>query len=131
MMKQDKGFTLVELLVALTILAMGLFALTQMGVTSINSNRGSSEETIATRLAQNKIDELKKEMYTSLAIQANVLDAQNPLNSQGINGGTYVRSWSIANGPTTGTKKVTVRVTWANGSKSVVLSTLVGDEGYE
>jgi prepilin-type N-terminal cleavage/methylation domain-containing protein len=131
MIRQNKGFTLIELFVALVILAAGLIALTQMGVTTISANQGSSAESIATRLAQNKIDDLKKETYASLSFQ-NFLDPQNPLNSQGLSGsgGYYNRSWTIASGPTTGTKKITVWVTWDNGSKSVMLKSLVADEGY-
>jgi prepilin-type N-terminal cleavage/methylation domain-containing protein len=85
MIRQNKGFTLIELFVALVILAAGLIALTQMGVTTISANQGSSAESIATRLAQNKIDDLKKETYASLSFQ-NFLDPQNPLNSQGLSG---------------------------------------------
>ena len=125
----NKGFTLIELFMALVILAAGLFALTQMGVTTIGANHGSSDESIATRLAQNKVDELKKEMYASLALQ-NFVDPQNPMDSQGNSGGIYNRTWTIATGPTTGTKKVTVTVTWENGTKSVILKSLVADEGY-
>ena len=131
MIRQNKGFTLIELFVALVILAAGLFALTQMGVTTIDANQGSSQESIATRLAQNKVDELKKEMYASLPLQ-NVVDPQNPMNSEGVpgTGAIYNRTWTVASGPTTGTKKITVNVTWENGSKSVTLKTLVADEGY-
>jgi prepilin-type N-terminal cleavage/methylation domain-containing protein len=129
--QNNKGFTLIELFVALVILAAGLFALTQMGVTTISANQGSSAESIATRLAQNKVDELKKEMYASLALQ-NFVDPQNPMNSEGVSGSgsIYNRTWTIAAGPTTGTKKVTVNVTWENGAKSVTLKSLVADEGY-
>ncbi|MBI5583681.1 MAG: prepilin-type N-terminal cleavage/methylation domain-containing protein [Deltaproteobacteria bacterium] len=131
MIKQNKGFTLIELFVALVILAAGLFALTQMGVTTIGANQDSSADSIATRLAQNKIDELKKDTYGSLALQ-NFSDPQNPLNSQGTNGdgGIYTRTWTVTSGPTTGTKKVTVRVTWESGAKAVTLKSLVADEGH-
>jgi prepilin-type N-terminal cleavage/methylation domain-containing protein len=130
MIKQNnKGFTLIELFVALIILSAGLFALTQMGVTSINTNQGSSAESIATRLAQNKVDELKKEMYAALPLQ-NFSDPNNPLDSRGDPGGMYTRNWTVSSGPTTGTKKITVIVTWENGAKAVTLKSMVADEGY-
>ena len=131
--RQEKGFTLIELFIALTILFVGLFALTQLGISTIHTNQGASEDTMATRLAQNKIDELKKENYVSLFVN-NYSDPNNPINSegnpwsQGNSGGKYTRTWSIVTGPITGTKKVSVRVTWA-GSKSLTLNTLVADEG--
>ena len=127
MIRQEKGFTLLELFIALTILFVGLFALTQLGISTIHTNQWASEDTLATRLAQNKIDELKKENYVSLFIN-NYSDPNNPIDPQGNSGGQYTRTWSIVAGPITGTKKVSVRVAWA-GSKSLTLNTLVADEG--
>jgi prepilin-type N-terminal cleavage/methylation domain-containing protein len=127
MIRQEKGFTLLELFIALTILSVGLFALTQLAISTIHTNQWASEDSVATRLAQNKIDELKKENYVSLVIN-NYSDPNNPVNAQGNSGGQYTRTWSIVAGPTTGTKKLSVGVTWA-GPKSVTLNTLVADEG--
>ena len=127
MIREEKGFTLLELFIALTLLSVGLFALTQLGISTIHTNQWASEDTVATRLAQNKIDELKKETYVSLLIN-NYSDPNNPINSQGNFGGQYTRTWSIVAGPITGTKKVTVRVGWS-GSKTLTLNTLVADEG--
>jgi len=127
MIKQDKGFTLIELFIALTLLCVGLFALTQLGISTIHTNQWASEDAVATRLAQNKIDELKKTNYVSLGIN-NYSDPNNPINSQGNAGGQYTRSWSVIAGPVTGSKKISVLVAWA-GSKSLTLNTLVSDEG--
>ena len=127
MLKQDKGFTLIELFIALFLLSIALLALTQLGVSTIHTNQSASEDAIATRLAQNKIDELKKTTYVSLGLN-NYTDPNNPINSQGNTGGQYTRSWSVIAGPVTGTKKISVLVAWA-GSKSLTLNTLVSDEG--
>jgi prepilin-type N-terminal cleavage/methylation domain-containing protein len=127
MRKQDKGFTLIELFIALFLLSIALLALTQLGVSTIHTNQSASEDAIATRLAQNKIDELKKTAYVSLGLN-NYTDPNNPINSQGNVGGQYTRSWSVIAGPVAGTKKISVLVAWA-GSKSLTLNTLVSDEG--
>jgi type IV pilus assembly protein PilV len=127
MPKQAKGFTLIELFIAMFLLSIALLALTQLGISTIHTNQSASEDAIATRLAQNKIDELKKTTYVSLGLN-NYTDPNNPINSQGNTGGQYTRSWSVIAGPVTGTKKISVLVAWA-GSKSLTLNTLVSDEG--
>ena len=127
MRKPERGFTLIELFVAMTLLFIALFALAELGVSTIHTNQWASEDAVATRLAQNKIDELKKETYASLVIN-NYSDPNNPVNAQGNAGGHYTRSWSVIAGPVTGTKKISVLVTWS-GSKSMTLNTLVSDEG--
>jgi prepilin-type N-terminal cleavage/methylation domain-containing protein len=127
MLKRDKGFTLLELFIALFLLSIALLALAQLGVSTIHTNQSASENAIATRLAQNKIDELKKTTYASLGLN-NYTDPNNPINPQGNTGGQYTRSWSVIAGPVNGTKKISVLVAWA-GSRSLTLNTLVSDEG--
>ena len=52
----EKGFTLVEVLVALTIFAIGLLALASMQVTSLRGNANSQELTAATALAEGTLE---------------------------------------------------------------------------
>jgi type IV pilus assembly protein PilV len=127
----EKGFTLIELMVTVVVLAVGLLALAQMGVMAIQTNKSTSEYAIATRLATNKIDVLKKTTYADL-IPNNYVDPNNPMNSEEKTGeafSVYSRSWVIASGSTSGTKKIKVEVSWSNGSKKVTLNSLVAEGG--
>ncbi len=125
---RKKGFTLIELMVTVLVLAVGLLALAQMGVMAIQTNKSTSEYAIATRLATNKIDTLKKTTYAGL-VPNTYADPNNLLTPDETSGGTFSRSWVISSGATSGTKKITVEVSWAGGTKKVALNSLVADPG--
>jgi len=55
----QNGFTLLEVLMATVILSVGLLALASMTVTVIRGNARANQVTIATTLAQEKIEELR------------------------------------------------------------------------
>jgi type IV pilus modification protein PilV len=56
----QRGFTLVETLVALVVLAVGLLAIAQMGVTYVRANTQSQQLSAATVLAQDKMEQLRR-----------------------------------------------------------------------
>lgn len=75
--KQD-GFTLIEVLVALTILAVGLLALALMQTTAIKANALSSNSTVATQLAQDRLEEFKNSPWTAVVSSATAAFGNNP-----------------------------------------------------
>jgi len=128
MARSQRGFTLIEFALAILILTFCLLALNRMTITSMSTNTWGSDNVISTRLAQNKIAQLKSGGYAALT-NGTYTEANNPIDAQGNGGGYYTRTWVIANGPTTGTKKITVTVTWKGGAKQTSFSTLVADPG--
>jgi len=54
----EKGFTLVELLVALTLMAIGILAVVQMQIVAIKSNSIAQKLTVATNIAQGVMDDI-------------------------------------------------------------------------
>ncbi len=61
----QKGLTLIEVLVALTILAIGLLGVALMQVMSITGNTYSREMAVATELAQDMLEKLQASTYTA------------------------------------------------------------------
>ncbi len=57
-MLEEKGFTLIEILIAMTIFAIGILALAAMQITAIKGNSSAREMTEASNVAQSKMEEL-------------------------------------------------------------------------
>lgn len=57
--KQDQGFTLIEILVAMIVLAAGLLGMAAMTVMVMRGSRGASDQTASTNICQLKLEELK------------------------------------------------------------------------
>lgn len=110
----ERGFTLVETLIAAVVLTVALVAVAQLMAVSVRMHQIGRDSATAARLAQDKVEEMMKMNFTTnAAIQisspgtldgnvANYFDA--PANSG------YTRRWSVAAGPTGNTRVVTVRI---------------------
>jgi type IV pilus assembly protein PilV len=57
--KNEKGFTLIEVMISMVILAIGILGLAPLMVLSIYSNTYSQDLTRATAVAQDRIEQLK------------------------------------------------------------------------
>lgn len=86
--KQNKGFTLVEVLIAMTILGIIVVPLLHAFVTSANTNAKSKRIMDATGLAQNIMEELKAGSLEDLAKQFNG-SVENPVITLGDEYTTY------------------------------------------
>jgi len=120
----EKGFSLIEILIAMTIFAIGVLALAEMQVTAIRGNAFSSSTTDGTTLAQDRIEQLMSLPYDDANLNAG--------NHGPVTQGVYNLSWDVANDwPEPNTKTVNVSVTWtANGwNRSVLLRCIKGAAG--
>lgn len=87
---RDKGFTLLEILIAIAILSFGLLAVATMQTTSIKGNSQAIGITEGVTLAQDKAEELMGQAYANLADTDN--DGTNQDNNDdGVddNGGNF------------------------------------------
>jgi len=117
-----RGFTLVEVFIALTILGFVLAGLAMMMVGNIKTGREARRFTAAGALAQQKLEDLRALGYASAASSAS---AESLTETAATSGNTmYTRNWTVAPGATTGTKDLTVTVSWSDdlGSHQVVLN---------
>lgn len=102
----NKGFSLIEVLVGLVILAIGLLAIAGMQITSIRGNYFSSSLTQATILAQDRMEKLKNLPYPSLSSGS---------DTETVSGTIFTMQWTVVpDSPADTWKTVTVTVKWTD-----------------
>ncbi len=116
--RTERGFSLIEVLISLTILSVGLLAVARMQITSIKGNFSSGNVTNATVLAQSKLEELKRVSYTD----SNLMSGQHGEGT--ISGSIFSMFYDVADITST-MKAITVTVRWTDvGDHSISLSTI-------
>ena len=132
--KSEKGFTLIEIIVALFILVIGVAMSGTFLTTVVKKNFLSLRHTQAVNLAQNKIDELLNEGYVSVSMaEGSYVNPLNPVNETGDSNGVFYQFWRIEDvNPIERSKLITSFVEWDDGDgtrRSVYLTGVCIDEG--
>jgi prepilin-type N-terminal cleavage/methylation domain-containing protein len=106
-----RGFSFIELMIAMAILAMGMLAAVSMHLGSTRNNTKGNIYTQANMLAKSQLETLKNQDVLNLTAGGPYQDPNNPVDSEGQPGGIYTRSWTI---DTLGTdaRRITVMVQW-------------------
>ena len=73
----EQGFTLIEILIAITVFAIGILAVGKMQITAIQGNSRANQLTEAVTLAQSKIEELISLNYNDPLLADGDLDGTN------------------------------------------------------
>ncbi len=105
------GFTLVEVLAAMAVFAIASLGLA-VGVASvIRSNQRSYLASVATNLAQDKLEELKAKSPANVTPCPENCDNPKPKT----NGVEFTRTWQVVNNsPVAGVKQIDVTVEWSD-----------------
>jgi len=92
----ERGFTIVEVLVATVILVIGLVAMAELMAITLRMQMLGKNETAAIRLVQSKIDELVAVTFTSatVAVGGSLTADVATYNDAPVSG--YKRRWQIA-----------------------------------
>lgn len=129
------GFTLIEVIISMAILLTALLSLSSLQTASIGANTGSQYMTVATTLAQDKLEILRSMPYDEPAARPVTISGadNNPINADGMPdpNALFSRAWTQQyDNPSEHMKLVTVSVSYPfrGSSLSVVLSTIVSKE---
>jgi len=143
-----KGFTLLEILIAITILSVGLLTMAQMAISVLKANDLANTITDATVIAQNRLETLRNLAYTATAldddayandigtdIYSNTALFTSPDHTATCDSGcsltiglTPQEAWNVAvDTPASGMKTVTAIVGWRDSLSNhfVALSTII------
>ncbi|MGA1825707.1 MAG: type IV pilus modification PilV family protein [bacterium] len=129
-MKNQQGFTLVEVLLSVIILSTGLLLIAELQITGAKGNKNSKDTSSAIILAESKIEELKDDGFSSLIDGNFPVGTSIPIDPSGAAGGIFTRRWTIRPYKNSSTMKhVEVNVTWADKgrSHSISLDTVLSD----
>jgi len=104
--KRSKGFTLIEVLITLIILAVSLLALASLMAATTKSNAYGGHITEATTFAQDRLEQLRATRWDSI-VPGNFNDLVT--GSTGVN---FTRNWNVVqNG---NLRTVTVTINWVD-----------------
>lgn len=139
-MLNQRGDTLVEMMVAMLIGIVGFLGMMAVQITSMTGTSAAKNETTAVNLGQGLTEKLTFASYTSASLSGGLWPANSPTvhptatditngfvrgmtvfadNSSATLGapGAFTRTWSVMdNYSGTGQKMVSVQVTWGNAS---------------
>jgi prepilin-type N-terminal cleavage/methylation domain-containing protein len=119
---QVRGFSLVELMIAITLLGVGLLSLAGLFPVAMQRVSVGDLESRATFHAQAKIEELKALPWNNLTASA----AADTVET------VFQRGWVVLEDtPANGMKQVQVIVSWADnkGPRNVTISSYLSDSG--
>ena len=109
---KDDGFTLVEILIAITIFCFAVLGLAIGTVSVIRTNQTSHLRASAVNLAQARLEELRA--MTSAAFSGLSCPSSTPCSDNATASGvTFTRQWRITtNSPVAGVNRIDVTVNW-------------------
>jgi prepilin-type N-terminal cleavage/methylation domain-containing protein len=114
---ENKGFTLMEVLIAIVVLSVALLALAGLQINSIQRNSFGNHMTEAITLAKDKLEGMKNTEWDQIG---DISD-----DPPGASGLIYHRECSVSQSGKI--KIVTITVTWDNGNHRVALVTKIPD----
>ena len=113
--RSEGGFSLIEVLIAMLVVTIGLIGMAQLMAVTTVVHSDARQSSVATELGQAKLDELSgMDLETALPVQVTPPSpdslTENVANYFDEPTDTITRRWKVENGPTDGTRVVTVRV---------------------
>jgi len=119
----NRGFTLLEVMITIAIFSIGILAIAGMQIASINGNASARMQTEATTLAVERLERL-----IALPYDHTDLDPSN--NPHQVASGSYTIVWDVSEDvPITFTKTINITVTAANSNAKDVSLNFIRGQG--
>lgn len=97
-----KGFSIIEVLIGMSILSIGLLAVAAMQISAVRNNKTGNTFTQATTLAQAQMETIKNgdisdssDTLNPSTLPTTTSDPNNPIDENGDAGGIYTRTWTV------------------------------------
>ena len=107
-----KGFSLIELLIAMSVLAISMLAAASMQYSVVRNNTQGNVSTQAGMLAKSQLEMLKNQDISSAVLAPGDYSDATPIDGNGNPGGIYKRSWRL-DLLGTSARRIRVTVQWA------------------
>jgi type IV pilus modification protein PilV len=122
---KNRGYTLIEVLIAMTIFALGFLALATLQIKSIAQNANARMLTDATTIAVESLERL-------ISLPYNHTDLNQQNNPHSITKGPYTVQWNVQDDmPVTAAKTIVIRVTGTNPyANPITISYVKGQSFY-
>jgi prepilin-type N-terminal cleavage/methylation domain-containing protein len=126
------GFTLVEVMIVIGILAFGLVSLAAMQLKAMHGSDRGRHATYAAAVAENKMEQLQQDPWASIAVTTGFVADPVEQNDVQLDGGTtleraYNVSYQITDVADDYTRAIDVQVSWTEEggeARSVTLSSV-------
>jgi prepilin-type N-terminal cleavage/methylation domain-containing protein len=106
MFRGRRGFTLIEIVVAIVLLAFGVLASASLTAALMRSNSGVTNRTRGVETLRLKVEELQSQTYAEVA---------SGNDTATVGGVTFNRAWTVTpNSPAANLKTITLTVTWTD-----------------
>jgi prepilin-type N-terminal cleavage/methylation domain-containing protein len=121
--RRGSGFTLVEIMIALSLLGIGLLSLAAMQLTAMRFNASGRHMTKAAAIAEQRMETLMRTRWSDAALAPTAWTAPLVVN-EAVQGATnmteqaYNVSWQIANVDPGRTRSIDVRVQWTERTRN-------------
>jgi type IV pilus assembly protein PilV len=124
--RPERGFTLIEVMIALMILLLGIAGLLSMQLQALRATSFSRHASEASALCEDKMEELRTIPSATLTNGSDQVDSRAVDDSQGL----YTRTWTIDT--STGNTILTVQTAWneqgATTPETMTMSTIRSTE---
>jgi prepilin-type N-terminal cleavage/methylation domain-containing protein len=126
-LRTSSGLTLIEVMIAMVILAVGLLSLAAMQLEALRGSRSGHVDTDATAIAQDKLEELRLIAWASSAMNptgnwSTAITVTSPHQGQ-----VYTVDWRVNDVVSGWTRSIDVRVRWVapeRGDRERIVTTM-------